>query len=67
VKCFYCRKEASAKIGTAEGSLLSAIVPSCLKKFLKVKTWTKDEKYVCKKHYEELRLNGRISNKTKRL
>jgi len=46
VKCFYCGKEACAKVGTSEGSIFSALLgKKCL---------SKKEIYVCKKHFDNI-------------
>jgi len=43
IRCFYCKEEACAKVGTSKGSLLSALLGR--------KCWDKAEKYVCRNHY----------------
>ena len=43
MKCFYCEREASAKIGEAKGNIWKAL--------LGMKSWSKNEMYVCRKHY----------------
>ena len=49
MKCFFCKHEASSKIGTSKGNIFKALLGK--------KCWEKDEFYVCKKHYEEIRQN----------
>jgi len=44
LKCHYCDREASAKIGEAKGNILKAL-------FATGNAWDKSEKYVCRKHY----------------
>jgi len=41
--CFYCPKEACAKIGESKGNILLALFGK--------KCWNKKEIYVCKEHY----------------
>ena len=43
IKCFYCEKEACAKVGTSKGNLFRALFGG--------KCWNKSEVYVCKNHY----------------
>lgn len=45
IKCFFCKKEACAKIGQTQGNIFSA--------FFGKKCMEKREVYVCKIHYEE--------------
>gem|GEM_PF-4499307 len=45
MKCFYCDREASAKIGSAKGNLWMSL--------LGLKTWDKKEIYVCRKCFEK--------------
>jgi len=40
MKCFYCGREASAKIGKANGNIWRALFGGC--------AWKKTEKYVCR-------------------
>ena len=48
MKCFYCKQEACAKVGSAQGNILKALFPFF------GKSWSKSERYVCRKHFEEL-------------
>lgn len=43
IRCFYCEKEAQAKIGESKGNILNALLGK--------KCWSKIERYVCKNHY----------------
>lgn len=45
MKCFWCRRQACAKVGEAKGNIWQALIGG--------KSWSKREKYVCRKHYEE--------------
>jgi len=45
MKCYYCRREACAKIGDSKGSILSAMLGRTC--------WKKSEIYVCRKCFEE--------------
>ena len=45
VKCHYCEREASAKIGTARGNIFNALFGR--------KAWDKMEVYVCERHFKE--------------
>ncbi len=45
MKCFYCPKEACAKIGSAKASILAAL-------FSLGKAWEKREIYVCRKCFD---------------
>jgi len=45
MKCFYCDKEACAKIGTSKGNIFSALLGR--------RCWSKTELYVCRKHFIE--------------
>ena len=55
MKCFFCNKEACAKAGSAQGNIWSALLPSSLMNAPSQKsTWSKSEKYLCRKHFEEL-------------
>jgi hypothetical protein len=46
MKCFYCKKEASAKVGNSKGNILNALFGrNC---------WQKSEIYVCKEHYKTI-------------
>lgn len=47
MKCFYCKKEASAKIGNAKADILGSLFGK--------QAWNKSEIYVCRKHYETLK------------
>ena len=46
MKCFYCKREASAKEGSARGNFLKAL-------FARGNAWDKREKYLCREHFEE--------------
>ena len=46
MQCFYCEKQAQAKVGTAKGNIINALFGK--------KSWNKKEIYVCKTHYELL-------------
>lgn len=43
MKCFYCEKEACAKIASAKADIIGSLFGK--------KAWVKDEKYVCRKHF----------------
>lgn len=43
MKCIYCDKEASAKIGESNGNIFNALLGK--------KCWVKKEVYVCRQHY----------------
>ncbi len=45
MKCYYCPDEACTKIGTSKGNALKSLFGK--------KCWTKEEYYVCRKHFEE--------------
>lgn len=44
MQCYYCMRNAQAKIGGAKGNILAG--------FIGGKVWDKSEKYVCRKHFE---------------
>jgi len=45
MKCFYCSKQACAKIGVSKGNILKALFGA--------KCWSKKEFYVCRKHFDD--------------
>ena len=47
IKCFYCDREASSKIGSSKANIWKAIFPFFGKPLVK------SEIYVCRSHYEE--------------
>ena len=47
--CYYCRRQAQAKIGTSKGSIWNALLGK--------KCWDKKEIYVCRKHYDKNEVN----------
>ena len=47
MKCYYCDNEASTKVGTSKGNLISALFG--------LKCWEKTEVYLCVKHYLEIK------------
>lgn len=55
MKCYECSKRACTKIGSAEGSMLAAFLPKFLSKNLRLKTWVKKEKYLCRDCYERFK------------
>lgn len=44
MECFYCGREACAKIGESKGNILAALLGR--------RCWNKKEIYVCRKCYE---------------
>ena len=47
IKCFYCNRDACAKLGGAKGNIIKALFG--------MKAWVKSEQYVCRKHYYSVR------------
>jgi hypothetical protein len=57
MKCFYCKKEASAKVGNSKGNIFNALFGrNC---------WQKSEIYVCKEHYKTIEQATKNINKWK--
>jgi hypothetical protein len=45
MKCFFCGKEACAKVGGSKGNIFLALLGK--------KCWDKKEIYVCREHFEK--------------